>query len=203
MYILQQFWMDTEAMDSGQSHKFVRSHEFAVLQLATFQSQWTTSIRQNCAVCIHSSQGWLSSHYYGQVTRDGSTLFTQSCWSSNSSCITTARDEKSLHKQSSIIISGKSKELHENGIQFLTQYKKDENDLLKQTITSSESWIHFYKLEKKISEHDLEKKEEGKLRKFKNEQSARQVILITFWDCLRLVYMNLVLMPVEKSEMSS
>ncbi len=36
------------------------------------------------------------SHYYWHMTRDGDTLFTQSRRGSNSSCITTARDLKSL-----------------------------------------------------------------------------------------------------------
>ncbi len=35
------------------------------------------------------------------------------------------------------------------------------------------------------------KKEEEVSRKFKNEQSTREVVLIVFWDCCGLVYSEL------------
>ncbi len=41
-----------------------------------------------------------------------------------------------------------SRKLHGSDTQLFTQYKEDGNDLLKQIITSDESWIHFYEKKK-------------------------------------------------------
>ncbi len=64
-------------------------------------------------------------------------------------------------------------------LNFHTQYKEDWNDLLEQMIAGD--------ARKKISAHGLRKKEEEP-RKFKNERSTRQVMLMAFWDSSILVY---------------
>ncbi len=71
---------------------------------------------------------------------------------------------------------------------FLTQYKEDGNDLLEQIITSDHSWIYFYHLERKSTSMVWIKKEEEMPKRFKNEQSTRQVMLTAFWNCHGLVY---------------
>ncbi len=63
-----------------------------------------------------------------------------------------------------------------------------ENDLLEQIITNNESWIHFYEPETKLASMVWEKK--GARRKFKNERSPGQVMLMVFWDCHSLVYVE-------------
>ncbi len=52
---------------------------------------------------------------------------------------------------------------------FLTQYKEDGNDLLERIITIDESWIYFYKPERKLASMIWKKIEEEALRKFKNK----------------------------------
>ncbi len=66
-------------------------------------------------------------------------------------------------------------------LSFLTRYEEDGNGW---------RWKMdpFLQVRKKISEHDLGKKEEEVPSKLKNEQSARQVILTAFWECCNLVY---------------
>ncbi len=53
-------------------------------------------------------------------------------------------------------------------LNFFTQYKEDENDLLEWVITADESWIHFYEPERK-SVSMVWRKIEEVLRKLKNE----------------------------------
>ncbi len=72
-------------------------------------------------------------------------------------------------------------------LNFPSQYEENGNDLLKEAITSYESWIHFYSERKSVSMF-WGKKEGEASRKFKNERSTRQVILIAFWNCHGLVY---------------
>ncbi len=63
------------------------------------------------------------------------------------------------------------------------------NDLLERIITGNESWIHFYKPERKSASMVWKKKKgEEVLRKLKHEWSTRPVMLKTFWDCDSLVY---------------
>ncbi len=74
-------------------------------------------------------------------------------------------------------------------LNFLTQYKEDGDDLLEQIITGDESWIYFYKPERKSANTVWgEGGKEEAPRKFKNEQSAKQVMLTAFWDYQYLVY---------------
>ncbi len=72
-------------------------------------------------------------------------------------------------------------------LNFLTQYEKDGNDSLEWIIIGDENWIHFYEPERK-SASMVWKKEEGTLRKLKNEQSTRQVMLTALWDFCGLAY---------------
>ncbi len=71
-------------------------------------------------------------------------------------------------------------------LNFLTQYEEDGIDLLGWVITGDESGIHFYEPERKSLSMVCGKLEVP--RKFKNEWSARQVILTAFWDCCGFVY---------------
>ncbi len=63
-------------------------------------------------------------------------------------------------------------------LNFPTLYKEDGNDLLKRIIIGNESWIHFYKPERK-SVIMIWKKRGRTARKFKNKWPAGQVMLTT------------------------
>ncbi len=136
---------------------------------------------------MHSSWRRLLSRYYRHAMRDGSTLFTQSLWGSDSlwqqfemqkvcACwVPRQLTEEYLKNHSGVALN------------FLTQYKADGNDLLEWIVTSDESWIHFYEPERK-SACMVWKKRGRSAEKIQEWRSARQVMLTAFWDCHGLVY---------------
>ncbi len=70
-------------------------------------------VRWNCVMHTHSSRRWSSAHYHWHATKDASTLFTQSWQGSNSSCVTTAQDAKSLCRLGSLKTHGRTfKKMH-------------------------------------------------------------------------------------------
>ncbi len=82
-------------------------------------------------------------------------------------------------------------------LNFLTQYKEDGNDLLEQIITSAESQIHFYELERKSASMVWKKRGKSAVK-----IQEWQAMLIAFWIAAAWFMLNLVLMLVKKSKMS-
>ncbi len=157
-------------------------------------TQWGTkrvtkhNVRWNCVIHVLSSQRQSRSHYYWRATRDGSTIFIQSQWGNNSSCITTAR--KSLHTMVSLTTHRRTLiKLRGSGIKLphIVQGKQEWHT--QRIITDNESGIYFYEPERESASMVLQGKRRKKHRdKFKNEWSAGQAMLITFWDFGGLVY---------------
>ncbi len=131
----------------------------------------------NCGMCTHSSQGWLLSHCYWHVMRDGCTFFIRSRQGNNSSCITTARDVKSLctlrssttHGRTSEKLLGRSTQLSYSVRGWWEWFSQANN-------------YQWWKLDpflwaiKKINEHAFEKKERKK-----HQENSRSSGLLGRW----------------------
>ncbi len=144
--------------------------------------------RQNYAMHTYHSRRQLSSYYYWHATRGGGTFFIQSKNCNSSLCITTAWNAKRFHAMGSSTTHRTSKKLHGSGTQLPYSVQGEWEWL---THGNNYRWWkldQFLQTRKKIWEHSLRKKEEEEPRKFKNERSAGQKMLMTYWDCRGLVY---------------
>ena len=77
------------------------------------------------------------------------------------------------------------KEHRKTAIQeLLNRYRLEGDDILKNTATGEESWVHHYDPENKMQFMEYHHPGSPSVKKFKTVPAAKKVMLTIFWDAM-------------------